>query len=160
MEIRPGDFTDRRVLDLLREHLAGMHASSPPGTVCALDASGLQHASVALFTVWDGEDLLACGALKHVDLATAELKSMRTTARHLRRGAAAFLLEHLLRLARSRGYARVCLETGSGPAFEPALALYRKYGFAPGPRFGDYVATDFNQFFQLALTDGEPPRTR
>jgi putative acetyltransferase len=33
MEIRPGDLTDRRVLDLLREHLAGMHASSPPGSV-------------------------------------------------------------------------------------------------------------------------------
>ena len=151
MEIRLGDFEDPRVVDLLREHLAGMHANSPPGSVYALDLSGLQHPLVSFYTAWDGDDLLACGALKHVDRATAELKSMRTTARHLRRGAGAFMLEHLLRLARSRGYARVCLETGSGPAFEPALALYRKYGFASGAAFGDYVASEFNQFLELAL---------
>lgn len=34
--------------------------------------------------------------------------------------------EHLLALARSRGYRRVVFETGTGPAFEPAIALYRK----------------------------------
>jgi putative acetyltransferase len=153
MDLRPADFSDPRVLALLREHLAGMHAASPPDSVNALDVSGLQAPSVSLFTVWKGEELLGCGALKHLDAVTGELKSMRTSARHLRRGAAAFLLEHLLQLARDRGYARVCLETGSGPAFEPALALYRKYGFVPGPAFGDYLATEFNQFFELALTD-------
>jgi putative acetyltransferase len=152
MEARLGDFDDPRVLELLREHLAGMHASSPPGSVYALDLSGLQQPMVTFFTAWDGDDLLGCAALKHIDRTTAELKSMRTTARHLRRGAAAFLLEHLLRIARARGYARVCLETGSGPPFEPALALYRKCGFVPGSPFGDYVATDFNQFLHLALS--------
>ena len=151
MDVRIGDFDDPRVLELLREHLAGMHASSPPGAVFALDLSGLQHPAVAFFTVWDGDELLGCGALKHVDAATAELKSMRTTARHLRRGAGAAMLAHLLALARARGYARVCLETGSGAAFEPALALYRKHGFMPGAAFGDYTASEFNQFLQLAL---------
>ncbi|HUS27673.1 MAG TPA: GNAT family N-acetyltransferase [Kofleriaceae bacterium] len=151
MQIKPGDLTDERVVDLLREHLAGMHASSPPGSVYALDLSGLQHPSIAFFTVWDGDDLLGCGALKHVDAQTGEIKSMRTTARHLRRGAGAFMLKHLLSLARSRGYTRVCLETGSGPAFEAALAMYRKHGFVDGPAFGDYVATEFNQFLHLDL---------
>jgi putative acetyltransferase len=151
MEIRAGDFSDPRVRELLREHLAGMHASSPPGSVYALDLSGLQKPSIAFVTVWDHDDLLGCGALKHVDAETGELKSMRTSARHLRRGAGTFVLDHLLSLARSRGYARVCLETGSGPAFEPALALYRKHGFVAGPAFGDYVASEFNQFLQLAL---------
>jgi len=151
MRIEPGNFSDPRVVALLREHLAGMHESSPPGTVYALDLSGLQRPSIALFTVWDADELLACGALKHVDAATGELKSMRTASRHLRRGAGARLLAHLLELARSRGYARVCLETGSGPAFEPALALYRKAGFTPCAAFGDYVATEFNQFFELYL---------
>lgn len=151
-QIRLADFTDARVLALLDEHLAGMHASSPPGSVYALDLSGLQQPSIALFIVWDGDDVLACGALKHVDATTGELKSMRTSSRHLRRGAGAFLLEHLLALARTRGYSRVCLETGTGVAFEPALALYRRYGFAPGPAFGDYVASQFNQFLQLSLT--------
>jgi putative acetyltransferase len=152
MEIRPGDLDDPRVVELLREHLAGMHANSPPGAVFALDLSGLRHPLVTFFTVWEGDELLGCGALKHVDARTAELKSMRTTARHLRRGAAAFLLGHLLHVARARRYARVCLETGSGPAFEPAIALYRKHGFHPGAAFGDYVASEFNQFFELALS--------
>ncbi len=152
MDVRPGDFDDPRVLELLREHLAGMHASSPPGSVYALDLSGLQQPSVSFFTVWDGDDLLGCGALKHIDGGAGEIKSMRTAARHLRRGAAAVMLEHLLQIARSCGYARVCLETGSGPAFEPALALYRKYGFVPGPAFGGYTATEFNQFLHLALS--------
>jgi len=151
MEVRLGDFEDPRVIDLLREHLAGMHASSPPGSVFALDLSGLQHPLVSFYTVWDGDDLLGCGALKHVDRETAELKSMRTTSRHLRRGAARFMLDHLLMLARARRYKRVCLETGSGPAFEPALALYRKHGFTACDAFGGYTASEFNQFLQLAL---------
>jgi putative acetyltransferase len=151
MDVRAGDFDDPRVVDLLREHLAGMHASSPPGSVYALDLSGLRHPAVSFFTVWDGDELLGCGALKRLDAATAELKSMRTTARHLRRGAGARMLEHLLAVARERGHARVCLETGSGPAFEPALALYRRYGFVPCAAFGDYVATPFNQFLQLPI---------
>jgi putative acetyltransferase len=151
MDVRPGDLEDPRVVELLREHLAGMHASSPPGSVFALDLSGLQDPLVSFFTVWDGDDLLGCGALKHLDDDTVELKSMRTTARHLRRGAGAFMLAHLLDLARARGHARVCLETGTGPAFEPALALYRKHGFTSCGAFGDYTASAFNQFMALAL---------
>jgi putative acetyltransferase len=46
---------------------------------------------------------------------------------------------------------RLSLETGSGPAFEPALALYRSRGFVDGEVFGDYVRSDFNQFLHLAL---------
>jgi putative acetyltransferase len=152
MDIRPGDLDDPRVVALLREHLAAMHASSPPGSVYALDLSGLQSPAITFLTIWDREDLVGCGALKHLDDKTAELKSMRTAAAQLRRGAGARMLEQLLVIARARRYRRVSLETGSGPAFEPALALYRKYGFVPGAAFGDYAATAFNQFLHLELT--------
>lgn len=149
--IRIGDFGDARVLALLREHLAGMHGSSPPGSVYALGAAALQAPEISFFTAWRGEALLGCAALKHLDAASGELKSMRTAAAHLRQGVGSRLLEHLLGLARSRGYRRVSLETGSGPAFEPALALYRRYGFRNGEAFGDYQATTFNQFLHLPL---------
>lgn len=159
MTILPGDLADPRVLDLLREHLAGMHASSPPGSVYALDLSGLQAPEIAFFTVWDADgELLGCGALKQLDAAAGEIKSMRTRAAHLRKGAAARMLDHLLALARARGYSRVSLETGSGPAFEPALALYRKFGFVNGGAFGDYVASEFNQFLHLDLAAAERAR--
>jgi len=151
MEIRQGDFDDPRVLELLREHLAGMHAASPPGSVYALDLSGLKVPTVTFLTIWDGDSIVGCGALKHLDGETAELKSMRTSAQHLRRGAGARMLEQLLVIARARRYRRVSLETGSGPAFEPAIALYRKYGFVTGPAFGEYVASAFNQFLHLDL---------
>ena len=61
------------------------------------------------------------------------------------------LLEHLIAEARRRGYARLSLETGSGPAFEPALELYRKYGFTEGEAFNGYEKSPFNQFLHLDL---------
>lgn len=151
IRIAPGDFTDERVLAVLREHLAGMHASSPPGKVYALDLSGLQKPAITFVTAWIGDDCAGCGALHELSPRHAELKSMRTTAAHLRKGVAAHILAHLLDVARTRGYTRLSLETGSGPAFEPALALYRKAGFANGEAFGDYTASEFNQFLHLDL---------
>jgi putative acetyltransferase len=151
MHIVPADFDDAQVLALLGEHLAGMRASSPPGAVFALDLSGLRAAGVHVFCAWQDDDLLAIGALKWLSPRHAEIKSMRTARAHLRKGAAAAILEHLIGVARAGDCRRISLETGSGPAFEPALALYRRYGFRNGPAFGDYVASAFNQFLHLDL---------
>jgi putative acetyltransferase len=149
--ILPGDLADPRVLELLGVHLADLRASTPPESVYALDLSGLQAPGITFWTIWDGDTLLGFGALKELDATSGELKSMRTDPRHLRRGVATRMLEHLLALARSRGYRRVSLETGTGEAFEPALALYRRHGFVNGPAFGDYRASEFNQFLHLDL---------
>jgi len=146
-----GDFADDRVKALLARHLEGMHASSPPGHVFALDWSGLQKPEISFYAMWEGEELLGFGALKELGSRTGEIKSMRTAAAHLRRGVAAAILEHIVAEARRRGYARLSLETGSGPAFEPALTLYRKYGFIEGGAFGGYEKSPFNQFLHLDL---------
>lgn len=151
MVILPGDFSNPQVLDLLRAHLAGMHANSPPGSVFALDHSGLQKPEISFYTAWDGDTLMGMGALKALPDNTGELKSMRTHEAHLRKGVAAALLEHMIAEAKRRGYRRLSLETGSGPAFDAALTLYRRYGFAGGPAFGDYEKSEFNQFLHLDL---------
>ena len=151
MKITPGDLTDERVLDLLRAHLSSMHENSPPGSVYALDLSGLSGPDISFITAWEGEALLGMAALKELDPKAGEIKSMRTDEAHLRKGVAARLLEHILTVARERGYRRLSLETGSGEAFEPALALYRKYGFTNGEAFGDYQPSAFNQFMHLDL---------
>ncbi|MCB9611159.1 MAG: GNAT family N-acetyltransferase [Sandaracinus sp.] len=151
MTVVPGDFSDSRVVALLREHLEGMHASSPPGTVYALDLDALRAPSITFVTAWLDDALAGCGALKELDRTHGELKSMRTSAAHLRRGVGATLLEHLLGVARTRGYRRVSLETGSGAPFEAALALYRRYGFVEGEAFGAYVPSAFNRFLHLDL---------
>jgi putative acetyltransferase len=149
--IRRGDFDDARVVRLLRRHLEGMHANSPVGHVFALDWAGLQKPEITFYTLWEGEDLLGFGALKELDAKAGEIKSMRTADAHLRTGVGAAILDHIVAEARNRGYVRLSLETGSGPAFEPALALYRKRGFSNGPAFGDYQASSFNQFLHLDL---------
>ena len=61
------------------------------------------------------------------------------------------ILDHIIAEARRRGYARLSLETGSRPPFEPALALYRKYGFVDGGPFDAYEKSSFNQFLHLEL---------
>jgi putative acetyltransferase len=151
MQIVRGDFEDEQVQALIRAHLAGMHASSPPGTVYALDLSGLRSPQVSFFAAWEGSTVVGIGALKERGEDAGEIKSMRTHAAHLRRGVAARMLEHLLSLARSRGYRRVSLETGTGPEFAAADSLYRRYGFANGECFGEYAPSEFNQFMHLDL---------
>jgi putative acetyltransferase len=147
--IKPGDFGDDRVKVLLTRHLEGMHANSPPGHVFALDWSGLQKPEISFYTLWEDEQLLGFGALKELEPRAGEIKSMRTADAHLRTGAGAMVLEYIIGEARRRGYARLSLETGSGAAFEPALKLYRKYGFIEGGAFDGYQKSPFNQFLHL-----------
>ena len=151
MDIRLGDFNDDRVKALLTRHLEGMHANSPAGHVFALDWSGLQKPEITFYALWNGDELWGFGALKELDSQSGEVKSMRTADAHLRKGAAARILEHIIEEASRRGYSRLSLETGSGLPFEPALALYRKRGFVNGAAFGDYEQSPFNQFLHLEL---------
>jgi len=150
-DVREDDLEGEAVRALLVLHLSGMHANSPPGHVFALDLSGLQAPNVTVWSVWSQGDLAGVGALKALEDGSGELKSMRTAPQHLRRGVAAALLEHIIADARRRGFSRLSLETGSGPAFEPALALYRKRGFVDGEAFADYARSAFNQFLHLTL---------
>jgi len=128
-----------------------MHANSPPGSVFALDLSGLQVPEVTVWTAWLGTEIAGVGALKELADGTGELKSMRTHPGHLRKGVASLLLDRIVNEGRVRGLKRLSLEAGSGPAFDPALALYRKRGFVEGEVFADYERGPFNQFLHLPL---------
>lgn len=150
-EIRVDDLSGAQTRDLLALHLRGMYDSSPPEAVFALDLSGLRDPAVTLWGAWDGNRLAAIGALKMLGAHDAEVKSMRTHPDFLRRGAAAALLDHAIGTARARGVRRLSLETGRGPMFEPALAMYRRRGFADGGPFSDYAPNDFSQFLHLDL---------
>jgi putative acetyltransferase len=150
-KIRKDDLSGEATRALLELHLAGMHANSPPGSVFALDLSGLRVPEVTVWSVWQGNKIIGIGALKELGDGRGEVKSMRTHPEHLRKGVAALLLEHLIIEAKARGLKRLTLETGSGPAFDPALALYRKRGFVDGEAFSDYERSAFNQFLDLPL---------
>jgi putative acetyltransferase len=149
--IREEDLAGPQSRDLVRLHLEGMHAHSPPGSVFALDFSGLLAPQVTVWSAWSPSRIAGIGALKDLGGGAGEIKSMRTHPDFLRQGVAAALLDHIIGAARTRRMTRLSLETGSGAYFEPALALYRRRGFVDGPAFADYRRSAFNQFLHLEL---------
>ncbi|MEQ1588483.1 MAG: GNAT family N-acetyltransferase [Cyclobacteriaceae bacterium] len=151
MRIELDDLSRAQVQALLREHLSNMYELSPPENVFALDLTRLRAPDVTFWTVWEGEALLGCGALKELTLQHGEVKSMRTPANLRRRGAGRAVLAHLIGVAKQRGYRTLSLETGSHPAFLPAQKLYQQFGFTFGGPFGNYQADPHGAVGYLAL---------
>ncbi len=149
--IKPDDVSGAEIRALLQIHFEGMLANSPKDSCHFLDFDGLTAPDVSFWSIWDGSDLMGCGALKELSSTEGEIKSMRTAEAHLRRGAAAQILDHIIAEARARGYERLSLETGSGDTFMPATLLYVARGFQPCPPFADYVEDPFSRFFSLGL---------
>ena len=147
------------VVALLTEHLADMHATSPPESVHALDPDGLVARGVAFWTVRQDGELLGCGALAPLDRASGEVKSMRTAGAARGRGVATIVLAALLEEARGRGYRSVLLETGTDAFFAPARRLYERHGFEPGPPFGAYREDPHSAYYVLDPDAGtaDPP---
>lgn len=150
MEIRIDDLEGPEIIALLEEHVRGMQAASPPESCHALDLSGLKKPEITFWTVWEGKRLAGCGAIKEIDPTHAEIKSMRTADKFLRRGVASLLLDHIFDVARQRGYRRLSLETGSMKEFDAARRLYEKYGFSECGPFEGYVE-DPNSVFMTKI---------
>jgi putative acetyltransferase len=151
MRIRVDPLVDAAVIGLLEEHLRDCATHSPPGSVHALDLASLRAPGITFWSAWDDTGLLGCGALRELDPAHGEIKSMRTASRHLRKGVAAAMLANIVDEARRRGYRRLSLETGSMAAFEPARRMYARFGFMDCAPFGSYVDDPYSAFMTLAL---------
>jgi putative acetyltransferase len=151
MQIEPDDLSRPAIHALLNEHLQSMYELSPPESVHALDLEKLRRPDISFWSAWDGATLLGCGALKDLGAGHGEIKSMRTPTALRRRGAGRAILAHILEVARSRGYERLSLETGSMAAFRPAQQLYESFGFTYCEPFGDYVLDPNSAFMTLRL---------
>jgi len=145
------DLAGADVVALLAEHRQGMLELSPPESVHTLAIDALRAPEVSFWTAREGNTLLGCGALREIDSAHAEIKSMRTADAHRGCGVATTILEHLLDVAARRNYERLSLETGSGDGFEAAHALYLKFGFEFCGPFGDYVDDPFSRYMTRML---------
>jgi putative acetyltransferase len=152
MHITPGDLTDARVVDLLHYHVTNARAQTAPGSDHALDLKGLQSPDISFWTAWDGETLIATGALKQLSKDHGEVKSMHTVSAVRRQGVGSAVLQHIIAFAQSRGMSRLSLETGSWDYFRPAVALYRRHGFVECPPFADYVPDPNSIFMTLDLS--------
>jgi putative acetyltransferase len=145
------DLTHPKVVALLQQHLDDMYATSPAESVHALDLETLRKTDISFWTVWQQHNLLGCGALKTLSAHHGEIKSMRTARQHLRKGVAAHLLEHIIRQAKARDLEHLSLETGSQIFFQPAIALYKTYGFEFCRPFAHYKDDHNSKFMTLAL---------
>ena len=151
MRIEIDDLTRPEVLALLNEHLTNMFELSPPENVFALDATKLRAPDITFWTVWDGDVLMGCGALKELSSTEGEVKSMRAPQALRRRGAGRAVLTHIIEVARHRAYETLSLETGSHPAFVPAQTLYQSFGFTRSGPFGSYREDPHSVFMSLRL---------
>lgn len=149
--IREDDLTGPEIAGLLTLHLTEMHAWSPAESVHAMPIERLRAADVTFFSAWDKGRLAACGAIKHLEDGHGELKSMRAQPEYRGKGAGRAILDHLLAVARTRGYSRLSLETGSTEPFEPARRLYAANGFAECGPFADYGPDPFSFFMTRTL---------
>lgn len=149
--IRRDDLTGPAIRALLEEHLRSMYALSPPESVHAFDVAKLRQPDVTFWSVWSGEELVGCGALRELDPRHGEIKSMRTVMAHRRKGVARAVVAHIIEEARRRSYERLSLETGSMKAFEAAQRLYASFGFVRCPPFGDYREDPNSVFMTQAL---------
>ena len=136
---------------LLAAHLAFAHQHSPPEDVHALDVEALLDPAVTFFGYRRAGRLLAIGALRRMDGEHAEVKSMHTASEARGQGIGRAMLAHLIAEARTRGYRRLSLETGTMAAFEAARALYASAGFVPCEPFGSYFHSPNSACMTLSL---------
>ena len=86
---------------------------------------------------WHAEEPIACGAIRRIDPATAEIKRMYVAPAHRNRGVAGAMLAALEWEARALKLTRVVLETG--PRQPAAVALYTRAGYTVIAPFADYM---------------------
>ncbi|MCW2739162.1 GNAT family N-acetyltransferase [Nocardioides sp.] len=150
--ISRADFTDPRLAAFLQAHLDDLAPTAPPESRHALDLAALDSPRVRMWVAAAPDGIVGTTALAALDAGHEELKSMRTEPRARGREVASALLVHALDDARSRGVARVSLETGSMEFFAPARSLYAGAGFVPCEPFGSYVEDPHSTFMTLEVT--------
>ena len=105
---------------------------------------------MTFWSVWVGDAIAGCIALKRLDARRGEIKSMRVTDKFLGHGVGRALLNHLIGEARAMGMESLWLETGSSEAFMPALRLYESAGFRRCGPLDGYVDDPFSVFMMRA----------
>jgi putative acetyltransferase len=150
-DLKPGDFSDPRVVALLRYHFETNRAVTPEGSAHVLNLTAMQVPEIAFWTLWEGDQLLGMGALKQLNPNDGEIKSMRTVEVAQRRGIASAILAHLIAEARASGMQQLYLETGSFEYFRPARLLYERHGFEECGPFEGYKPDPNSTFMRLTL---------
>lgn len=127
------------------------------GDATPVDGSQFDPPHGTFVVVSDARGPIACAGLRthhdaaHPDARIAELKRMFVRAERRREGHARRLLTALEDHARSRGFTRLILETGTEQP--EAIAMYEAAGYSPIPGFGFYKDEPENRCYAKELSD-------
>ena len=127
-----------------------MRAASPEGSAHVLDIPGLKISSIKFWSLWEGEKLFGCGALKFLDKNHGEFKSIRIHNDFRNKGKGIKVIEHLIEEAKKLDIKQISLETGAGKFFDPARKLFKKCDFKPCKPFAHYKE-DVNSIYLTKL---------
>ncbi|MEO7446310.1 MAG: GNAT family N-acetyltransferase [Ferruginibacter sp.] len=98
-----------------------------------------------VLVAYEGDDAVACGAMKPLSGEAMEIKRMYTLPGYRGQGIAATLLSHLEKWAASLGYKKCLLETGIRQP--EAIALYEKMKYKRISNYDQYAGIDTSVCF-------------
>ena len=133
-----GNFDNSEVLELLDKHFIELRSVSPEGSAHVLDIEGLKDQNIKFWSLWEGNLLMGCGALKLLNKEHGEFKSIRVEDRFRKKDNGIKILKHLIFEAKKLNIKKISVETGTGDFFTPARKLFNKCGFKLCKPFAHY----------------------
>ena len=147
-----GNFDHPEVNELLTKHFIELRAASPEGSAHVLDIPGLKVPSIKFWSLWLNNKLLGCGALKFLDEAHGEFKSIRVHDNFRNNGNGIKVINHLIQEAKKLSIKKISIETGAGKFFAPARKLFKTCNFEPCEPFAHYKK-DINSLYLTRIVD-------
>ena len=127
--------------DLLRRY--------PGAIIHGIDAAAFDATGGIFLVGYEGDEAVACGALRPVPDGGMEVKRMFVVGSARRRGHARALLDALETRAVRAGVTRLRLETGDGQP--EAICLYEAAGYRRIPCYDEYVGSPHSHCFEKPL---------
>jgi putative acetyltransferase len=146
-----GNFNNMEVHELLTKHFIELRAASPEGSTHVLDIPGLKVSSIKFWSLWQSNMLMGCGALKFLDQAHGEFKSIRIHDNFRKKGNGINVINHLINEAKKLNITRLSIETGAGGFFKPARKLFINCGFETCEPFAHYIEDVNSVYFTKDL---------
>ena len=148
-----GNFDNSEVLELLNKHFIELRSVSPEESTHVLDIEGLKDQNIKFWSLWEGNLLMGCGALKLLNKEHGEFKSIRVEDRFRKKDNGIKVLKHLIFEAKKLNIKRISVETGTGDFFTPARKLFNKCGFKLCKPFAHYKEDPNSCYMSMRISN-------
>ena len=148
-----GNFDNSEVLELLNKHFIELRSVSSEGSAHVLDIEGLNDQNIKFWSLWEGNLLMGCGALKLLNKEHGEFKSIRVEDRFRKKDNGIKILKHLIFEAKKLNIKRISVETGTGDFFTPARKLFNKCGFKLCKPFAHYKEDPNSCYMSMRISN-------